>query len=82
MDVGAPEIIVVAIVVLILFGSRKLPDTARSIGRSLRIFKAETRGLREDEERAAEPQPRPLPPASSDVTVNGRPVAERDRDPR
>lgn len=45
---GAPELIVIAIVILALFGYKKLPDAARSVGRSMRIFKAETRGLRED----------------------------------
>ncbi len=34
---------------LLLFGSKRMPDTARSLGRSLRIFKAETKGLMSDE---------------------------------
>jgi sec-independent protein translocase protein TatA len=46
---GAPEIIIIAIVIFALFGYRKLPDAARSVGRSMRIFKAETKGLREDD---------------------------------
>ena len=49
MDIGWPEIAIIAVVVLVLFGSRKLPDAARSLGRSLRIFKAETKGLRDDD---------------------------------
>lgn len=48
-NLGTTEIIIIALVILVLFGSKKLPDAARSFGRSLRIFKAETRGLREDE---------------------------------
>lgn len=47
-DLGPLEIAIIALVIIVLFGSRKLPDAARSLGRSLRIFKAETRGLRED----------------------------------
>jgi sec-independent protein translocase protein TatA len=44
------EWIIVAIVgVVLLFSAKKLPDMARGLGQSLRIFKAETRGLREDE---------------------------------
>ena len=39
--------IVVGILVL-LFGAKKLPDAARSLGRSMRILKAETKGLTED----------------------------------
>jgi sec-independent protein translocase protein TatA len=36
-------------VVIVLFGSKKLPDTARSLGRSLRILKSETRAMKADE---------------------------------
>lgn len=45
---GGWELILVLLVVLLVFGSKRLPDSARSLGRSLRIFKAETRGLRDD----------------------------------
>ncbi|MCW2942216.1 MAG: twin-arginine translocase TatA/TatE family subunit [Actinomycetia bacterium] len=46
---------IVAIVVLVLFGSKKLPDAARGLGRSMRIFKSETKGLMGDEEQAQRP---------------------------
>lgn len=42
--------LIVAVVVLVLFGSKKLPDAARSLGRSLRIFKSEVSSLRDDGE--------------------------------
>ena len=42
------------LVVVLLFGSRKLPDAARAVGRSLRILKAETASLREDDDRREE----------------------------
>jgi sec-independent protein translocase protein TatA len=35
-------------VLILLFGAKKLPDAARSLGRSMRILKAETKGLTED----------------------------------
>jgi sec-independent protein translocase protein TatA len=35
-------------VLVLLFGAKKLPDAARSLGRSMRILKAETKGLAED----------------------------------
>lgn len=47
---GAPEIIIICIVVLVLFGAKKLPDFARGTGRALRIFKAETKGLMDDDD--------------------------------
>ena len=45
MDVGAPEILLVLVVIVLLFGAKKLPELARGSGRALRIFKAETAGL-------------------------------------
>jgi sec-independent protein translocase protein TatA len=50
-DLGIGEILVVALLVLALFGYKRLPDAARSLGRSLRVFRAETRGLREGDVR-------------------------------
>lgn len=54
------EWVIVAIVgVVLLFSARKLPDMARGLGQSMRIFKAETRGMKDDDERArgqGEPQ--------------------------
>ena len=41
--------LVLAVVVVALFGYKKLPDAARSVGRSLRIFKTEMKGLTEDD---------------------------------
>ncbi|MPZ61826.1 MAG: twin-arginine translocase TatA/TatE family subunit [Propionibacteriales bacterium] len=49
MPQGAEWLIILAIVIL-LFGAAKLPDLARSTGRSLRIFKAETKGLTDDDD--------------------------------
>ncbi|MCE1178742.1 MAG: Sec-independent protein translocase subunit TatA [Micrococcales bacterium] len=40
-NLGAPEIIIIALVIILLFGFKKLPDAARSIGRSMRVFKSE-----------------------------------------
>ena len=51
------HIIVLVVVLILLFGAKRLPDAARSLGRSLRIVKAETRGLMEDDVNAkAEPK--------------------------
>lgn len=47
MNIGAPEIILIILAILLLFGYKKLPDASRSLGRSLRIFKGEMEGLRE-----------------------------------
>ena len=56
-QIGAPEIILILAVVVLLFGAKKLPELARGSGRALRIFKAETKGLVDDDEDApAEPK--------------------------
>ena len=87
------EIILLLVVLLLLFGAKRLPDAARGIGRSLRIFKAETKGLRDedrDEVRDAyradarddAPAPAPAPreiPAAPTESATTRPVVEPDR---
>jgi len=59
MDVGAPELLLVILVIVLLFGAKKLPELARGSGRALRIFKAETRGLADDDDHA-DSQQRPV----------------------
>ena len=48
------HIIVLVVVLVLLFGAKRLPDAARSLGRSLRIIKAETKGLVDDDNDVAE----------------------------
>ena len=43
------KILIVALVIIVLFGSKKLPSAARSLGQSMRILKKEVQGLHEDE---------------------------------
>src|SRR5437764_2277179 len=50
MDIGWPEILIIALVILVLFGSKKLPDAARSLGKSMRILKTEVKGLHDDDQ--------------------------------
>jgi sec-independent protein translocase protein TatA len=64
-NLGAPEIIIIAVVLIVLFGWKKLPDAARSVGRSMRIFKSEVSEMKNDGKSAA----------SSD-TVRGEAVRE------
>ncbi len=50
------KILIVAVLIIVLFGSRKLPDAARSLGKSMRILKTEVQGLHEDDEPASATQ--------------------------
>jgi sec-independent protein translocase protein TatA len=76
VDIGAPEILIVLLVIVILFGAKKLPELARSLGRSSSEFK---RGLKEgagDERPESNADERPLPdprtePRADDRTPNG-----------
>jgi sec-independent protein translocase protein TatA len=43
------KILIVAVVILVLFGSAKLPGAARSLGKSMRILKAEVKDFHEEE---------------------------------
>jgi sec-independent protein translocase protein TatA len=52
MSLGPLEIIAIVLVILLLFGYKKLPDASRSLGRSLRIFKGEMKGMKEDDSAA------------------------------
>lgn len=49
MNLGPREIVILLIVVLILFGAKRLPDSARSLGRSMRIFKSEMKEMKSDD---------------------------------
>ncbi|MFI6356915.1 Sec-independent protein translocase subunit TatA [Streptomyces sp. NPDC050743] len=66
------HLLIVAIVFLVLFGSRKLPDTARALGKSMRILKSEAKAMKDD---AGAPvvEPSQVVPASEART----PAAER-----
>jgi sec-independent protein translocase protein TatA len=46
---GWPHLLIIAALIIILFGAKRLPDAARGIGKSMRIFRAETRGMHEEE---------------------------------
>jgi sec-independent protein translocase protein TatA len=72
---------VVILIVLLLFGAKRLPDLARSLGRSMRIIKAETRGLMDDDvQTKAEPKSGREPLAVSDDDVSIVDPVQRTRD--
>jgi sec-independent protein translocase protein TatA len=50
MGLGVSELLIIAGILVLLFGASKLPDLARGSGRALRIFKAETKGLMDDDD--------------------------------
>ncbi|PJE94950.1 twin-arginine translocase TatA/TatE family subunit [Streptomyces carminius] len=81
------EIVLILLVILLLFGAKKLPDMARSLGKSARILKSEAKAMKKDGENDAETQPasqtqpsapRTIQAAPGDVT-SARPVNEPDQ---
>ncbi|MFD9734503.1 Sec-independent protein translocase subunit TatA [Umezawaea sp. NPDC059074] len=65
-NLGATELLIIAGVIVLLFGSKKLPEMARSLGRSARILKAETSGGHDEDHGA---QVTSLPPPSPAAVV-------------
>lgn len=72
------HILVLVIVMLLLFGAKRLPDGARALGRSLRIFKSETKGLLDDDVRSKAEAQSTHKPLTEDA---GEPPAAHTRPP-
>lgn len=67
------HLIILVLVVVLLFGAKRLPDAARSIGKSMKIFKAETKDLREDG-KAEEPDKKQI--TASETTPSAATAAD------
>lgn len=59
------HLLVVVLVMVVLFGSKKLPDTARALGKSMRILKSETKAMKDDAAEAPVPASTTAPAATS-----------------
>jgi sec-independent protein translocase protein TatA len=71
-NLKAPELLLILLVLVLLFGAKKLPDISRSLGRSMRIFKSEVKQMKDDDEPAAPlKEPRPI---EVTVTRDDRPI--------
>ena len=71
---GAPEILLILVVLVLLFGAKRLPGMARSLGQSLRIIKSETKAMRNDDEATTTSASAPMPEVNAGdplTTVSG-----------
>ncbi|MFJ5224676.1 Sec-independent protein translocase subunit TatA [Streptomyces sp. NPDC088400] len=65
------EIVLIIVVILLLFGAKKLPDMARSLGKSARILKSEAKAMKKDDDKSA-----PVAEQTADTTAQ-QPAAPR-----
>ena len=72
-NIGWQGLVIILIVLLVIFGPKRLPEMGRSIGRGMREFKESVTGKDDEDD-----QPREIPPAAEDETVPGTPPRERD----
>jgi sec-independent protein translocase protein TatA len=73
-NIGTWQLVIVLVIILLLFGAKRLPEAARGLGRSLRVFKSETQGLMDDrDDTATTDTPR------SQESIEQRPATPADR---
>lgn len=87
-NLGPMEWILILLVLILLFGAKKLPDTAKALGQSLRMFKKETSKMSEEDEarqtvqaqaEPVAPQAAQIPPATPSVEERLRLLEEENR---
>lgn len=84
-SLGMPELIVIFVIALIIFGPRKLPELGKSLGKSIAEFKKASNELRNtleeeirlEEQRTDAAKTAPPPPAATPPHVENNPIQER-----
>lgn len=74
---GWPEIVGILLVLLLLFGAKKLPELARGLGRGINEFRRASRDVQDELQRAVEeepPPPRPSPPPAQPRSASAEPA--------
>lgn len=67
MNLGWMELLIIALIILVLFGATRLPNAARSLGRSMRIFKSEMDEMKNDNKETSQQQALQQPTAQPTV---------------
>lgn len=75
-NLGGWEFVILIGILVLLFGAKRLPDMARSIGQSARVFKGEMKGMKSDDaaktDKPADPPAAPEPKALPDAQAPGQ----------
>ena len=72
---GTGELILILLVILLLFGAKRLPDLARGLGKSIQEFKKASKEAENDIRQSVEEQPKTPPPASKPTGTQPPPAA-------
>ena len=78
---GGWELVIILGVLVLLFGAKRLPDMARSIGQSARVLKGEMKGMRSDDEDKAEAATPPVSPAVEPAPLPPAPPVQTEKAP-
>jgi sec-independent protein translocase protein TatA len=79
---GPTELLIIVGVIVLLFGAKKLPDLARGSGQALRIFKAETKALTEDDKAKVDAEDNTTKtPEQLDIEARAKAEQERRTEP-
>jgi sec-independent protein translocase protein TatA len=84
-SLGGWEFVILIGILVLLFGAKRLPDMARSIGQSARVFKGEMKGMKSDEAAKSDSPATPTPPAElppvQEKAAQEKPVQEKTAEP-
>ena len=80
MNLGPLEIALIVLAILLLFGYKKLPDASRSLGRSMRIFKGEMKGMKDDDVRTRDAASTSATPVRGEIVAPASPATPADGD--
>ena len=73
LDVGPPEIIVLVLLVILLFGAKRLPEIGRGVGKGIREFRDATKGIGDDVKSGMQDDAKPSEPTAKDDRTQGGP---------
>ncbi|GAA6732292.1 MULTISPECIES: TatA/E family twin arginine-targeting protein translocase [Thermus] len=78
MNLGMPEILVILVVALLIFGPKKLPELGRSLGQSIREFKRGAQEIREELEKAVDVKEEVKPKVAEPAPAGASPEAKEE----
>jgi sec-independent protein translocase protein TatA len=76
--IGIWELLILLLVLLLVFGPKRLPEMGRQLGKGMREFKDSVSGNKDDGDDYADQPPAELPPAEPEPTATATPSRERD----